>query len=109
MRLAVLGLAAALLLCCPATPASALDTLDLNAAAWTVRNLNGSVDLGTVQLPSYPVEELRKQGLIQDTQYRCAEQQRSCRGGCWASAAVLLVPCRCRSRAEPGEASPKLP
>lgn len=48
----------------------AFDTVDLNSINWKLTNNNGSVELRAVQLPSYPVEELRKQGSIQDTQFR---------------------------------------
>jgi hypothetical protein len=52
--------------------AAAFETLDLNGADWKITNKNGSITLTSVKLPSYPVEELRKLGLIQDPQYRCA-------------------------------------
>lgn len=50
--------------------ASAFETLDLNGADWKVTNKNGSVEISKVKLPSYPVEELRKLGIVQDPQYR---------------------------------------
>lgn len=51
--------------------AAAFETLDLNGADWRVTNKNGSVEITSVRLPSYPIEELRKLGLVQDPQYRC--------------------------------------
>lgn len=59
----------ALLLLC--SSAAAFETLDLNSADWKVSNKNGSVEITKVKLPSYPVEELRKLGIVQDPQYRC--------------------------------------
>jgi hypothetical protein len=73
-----LGIALAALLLI-SSGAHALDTLDLNGAPWRVVNKNGSLELGPLSLPSYPVEELRKQGIIQDVQFRWV------RGGGWAA------------------------
>jgi hypothetical protein len=77
----LLLLAIVLLLGC----ASAFETLDLNGADWRVTNKNGSVEITKVKLPSYPVEELRKLGIVQDPQYRCG------------AAVVQLVPPSLRS------------
>lgn len=64
-------LLAAIIVLLSSSCASAFETLDLNSADWKITNKNGSIEIGSVQLPSYPVEELRKLGLIQDPQYRC--------------------------------------
>lgn len=61
------SLVLAVLLCSVA----AFETLNLNNADWKISNKNGSVEIDSVKLPAYPVEELRKLNLIQDPQYRC--------------------------------------
>lgn len=62
-------LVAGILLLFHTSSAAAFESLDLNSN-WQITNKNGSIQLSSVQLPAYPVEELRKLGVVQDPQYR---------------------------------------
>lgn len=51
------------------------EVLDLNPQQWSIINKNGSLKLNST-LPAYPVEVLRADGVIKDTQYRQAHCKR---------------------------------
>lgn len=60
-----------LLLCCAAwaSQAAAELTLSLDSKDWTMVNENGTLSLKT-NVPAYPLEVLRSQGVIEDPLYR---------------------------------------